>query len=241
MMGRVPEALLGCSLRLARRSVKVLATACILLSSAHAVANDAQRADEFSKARERLADPNSDRRLAAMEAILKSGDGTLIDNVLQFALVSDDPNVRALAFRAYIASVKQFTFLIQLPPNIQRELDAVSGDPNKFSNEFSRKYPGVYYYAMAGLRFTLRLKEYDLSRNQGTWTDFQEASSNRQYPFTILGSRISSTIGIYFGSSSLSNCAIDFSSTRELKLVGNLACPTSGASTTVVKFEAPMF
>src|ERR1700728_4808787 len=89
------------------------------------------RQEELAKVQELLSDPDPNARLANMEEIVKSGDATRLQVALRIVFHSDDPNMRALGLRAYIASLHELTFDIELPAQAQRQYDDAQADDDK--------------------------------------------------------------------------------------------------------------
>ncbi|WP_306120788.1 MULTISPECIES: HEAT repeat domain-containing protein [unclassified Roseitalea] len=61
-----------------------------------------ERSDELVRAERLLADPDPNRRIAAMEALLRSGDPVFVNKAKEVGLYSDDPRLRAAAIRAVL-------------------------------------------------------------------------------------------------------------------------------------------
>jgi hypothetical protein len=176
------------------------------------------RHDQLAKIPELLADPDPNARAANMEAILKTNDATMIQMALRLAFQSDDPNLRSLAMRAYIANLKELSFDIALPDQIAHQYEAVQDDPQK-SAEFLRTYPYVGAIAQLGFKVHLKFLRYNSSEPTG---DVQ-TTSGPPVPFTISGDRLSARIPLIVG------CYIDFRPSNNMTLLGTMNCEQNGA------------
>jgi hypothetical protein len=153
-----------------------------------------------------------------MESIIDSGDTTRIQSALRIVFHSDDPNMRSLGIRAYVASLKELTFDAQLPPQVQRQYDDAQGETEKLKDIFSR-YPYVQILAGSALRIHVVFSKYEITNGAGV-----AASGAQPGSFTISGDRVSVTTNISFASAGNFNCNFDFRPSAEMIFRGTLAC-----------------
>ncbi|RKT37918.1 HEAT repeat domain-containing protein [Thiocapsa rosea] len=73
------------------------------------------RADEISRAQDLLANPDRNKRIAAMEALLQSGDATLVQVAKESGLTSSDPYMRAAAVKAVLDAGGNFVAEFAIP------------------------------------------------------------------------------------------------------------------------------
>lgn len=89
------------------------------------------RAGELERVRLLLADPDPDRRVAAMELLLQSDDDIYRQRAREFGLFSDDPTLRRTAVHAIFDAGGAFRI----------EMDPVSEDSTN-TGEFLQRYRG---------------------------------------------------------------------------------------------------
>jgi hypothetical protein len=199
---------------------------------------EAKRA-ELAQIQEQLSDPDSLKRQAAIMTIVESHNATKVDFALKIALAADDPSVRAIALRAYMANLKELRFDVQSPPDIQRQLDAaLSGDPARIA-DLVKRYPYLEYVVAAGYEVHFRLKDYAMSSNTGqAWV----SASNADLTFAISGDRVSGTGGPF----RFAECGFEFQPQMIVKnsppvLKGTLQCAHNGYFYPRLTITAPMF
>src|ERR1017187_6992916 len=186
-----------------------------------AVVSAQARREELEKNQEVLSDPDPNARLADMEKIVNSGDTTRIESALKIVFHSDDQSMRALGLRAYIASLKELTFEIQLPAQIQRQYDDAQGDADK-TKELSTKFPYLEVLAKSGLLVRIVFSKYDMTKSTGV----ADSGSGRPGTFTISGDRLTGSMPTRF----LYNptCNFDFRPATDMSLKGTLTCEAIG-------------
>jgi hypothetical protein len=168
------------------------------------------RREELAKVQEMLSDPDPLMRLANMEAIVTSGDGLKTMLAIRTAFASDDADLRGLAVRAYLATHKELTFMVLLPPEIQNQFNAAT--PNTLK-ELVHKFPYVAHLNQIAFRFQLAVEDYTLGQDAGHF-------SPNHHIFTIAGDKVSSLISIY----GAGECYVEFWPGKKQNLDGNLAC-----------------
>lgn len=172
------------------------------------------RRDEIAKVQEMLADPDPLMRLANMEAIVKSGDSLKLQVALRTAFTGDDRELRALALRAYLASRKEITFEVVLPPDVQAAFNAAQSDRGA-SQTFNHKYPFHAYLTQAASRFQLGFPDYAFPQDRGTAN-----SEGRNGSFVITGDRLTTMLWLH----NWGSCYVDFMPTQRQAFEGTLAC-----------------
>jgi hypothetical protein len=181
----------------------------------------AERRDQLARVKELLSDPDPLMRLANMEAILNSGDALKFQVALSLAFRSDDPDLRGLAMRAYIASRKEIALDIQLPPELQRKFDEAQADPEKMKT-LTAGYPFLNYIAGCAFRVQYAFSKYDMSSNTGVITNPARKEGSSPAPFAISGDRLNATVDTQLGGA-WSKCSVDFRPTGNT-FRGTLAC-----------------
>jgi hypothetical protein len=81
------------------------------------------RVDELSRAEALLADPDPNRRIVAMEALLKSGDPAFVGKAKEVGLYSDDPRLRAAAVRGILDAGGTFRAEFTMPGDTSEVTD----------------------------------------------------------------------------------------------------------------------
>ena len=223
------------------RLASILAAAMLLSAWQSAMAQNhrkeasspAARRDELAKVQELLGDPDPLMRLSNMEAIVNSGDGLRIQIALRTALSGDDPALRGLATRAYIATTQQVDFDIKLPPAIQKQYDAAEGDQSKLAPIL--RNVEVREASAAGFHFRLVFKDYTISQSSGT-----VAAEGADAKFTVSGERFFTHIPTRFGGLG-TICDVEFRPSRDLLLDGTLWCASFGTASPKLIISAAMF
>lgn len=202
---------------------------CVMTLSPSWAAEPAQspqaRRDQLAKIQEMLGgEPDPLMRLANMEAIVASGDQTQIRLAVRMALASDDKDLRALAFRAYLASARELVFSITLPDAIQKKYDAVRNSPDDLRAFYeTRNYEFIRHLHNWNMLLDVNVEKYSIEKNSGV---LAEHSNQRNVgDFIVVGDTAKATI-FYSGFT----CAISVTPTRNLDLVGTLSCANFNAA-----------
>src|ERR1700728_108270 len=183
------------------------------------------RQEELAKVQEMLSDPDPNARLANMEDIVNSGDPTRLQLALRIVFHSDDQNMRALGVRAYIATLHEITFEIQLPAQIQHQYDEAQGDGDKM-DALVKQYPYLKPFASIGFRVHLVFSNYVMAKSTGVLT---EPRRNAPGTFTVSGDRVNGSFDAALSSLGYSACNIEFRPTVDMLLRGTLTCePAAG-------------
>jgi hypothetical protein len=161
-----------------------------------------------------LADPDPLMRLTNMESIVKSEDSLKLQAALRTAFAGDDKELRGLALRAYLATRKEITFEVMLPPEVQAAYDTSRSDPSA-ERAFKQKYPFHTYLTGSANRFQLGFPDYAFAQDRGT-----AYSERRNGSFTITGERLTTMLPLH----NWGQCYVDFAPTRRQAFEGTLAC-----------------
>lgn len=148
-------------------AVLILATVCVTSVEAQSTldkieAEIGSRAEELRRAETLLADPDPNRRLAAMEALLKSGDQALADKAKEIGLFSDDPRLRAAAVRAILDAGGTFRAEFEIPTE-DSDLTAIYDWLKRFGGSWSSDGSTGYFGFVVG--------EYDEEEKCWKWLD----------------------------------------------------------------------
>ena len=147
------------------------------------------RRDELARVAEALADPDPLQRVANMEAIVRRGDAVQTQFAIKTAFASDDRDLRGLAMRALLATLRQVDFEVALPGDIQRDYDQVRDDPVR-ARQFVRDHRYMAAFARIGGLLPLTLTCYVFPEATGNI----EAVRRGADTFTISGDRLSTRL-----------------------------------------------
>jgi hypothetical protein len=197
-------------MRLIFMSLLVFAVTLAVTAPSFAQSSPQARREELAKVQEMLSDPDPLMRLANMEAIVTSGDGLKTMLAIRTAFASDDADLRGLALRAYLATHKDLTFTVSLPPAVEKQFDTAT--PNTL-HELIKQFPYVARLNNIAFRFQLAVKDYTLGQDAGHFDP-----NNRI--FTIAGDKVSSAALI----PGVGDCYVNFWPGKKQNLDGMLAC-----------------
>jgi hypothetical protein len=191
------------------------------------------RADELRATPELVCtEPDEFKRIENMEAIARSGDVVKSQIAIRCAMASDDPILRGVAFRAYIATVGEMR--LNMIPG-QKEMAAWEQREEEREREIIRRFPILSYVASAGFNLTLRILDFDFASGKG-----KLSVSNNERPvaaFTIGSDKLVFTT--IFPTHGTSECSYEIRPNQEYKLTGGIRCKASGW--TPVSLEGEMF
>ncbi|MCJ2164676.1 MULTISPECIES: hypothetical protein [unclassified Pseudodesulfovibrio] len=199
----------------------LLILAAVVLSPLEVKAGTAQeRAGELVQWRENCNDPDPDLRLAYIENAISSGDVSIQRICIRCAVESDNADIKNLGLRAAIASLKQITFTVELPVEMQAKLqragdnkDEIQSVIDKNRNEFSG-----YNTIKNGLSFIIT--EATVPSSQSIWFSLAKQSSKNddfKGTATITGDRIN-----WVGRSSIDRNSYESSISLKLEAGGVL-------------------
>lgn len=192
------------------------------------------RRDQLAKIPELLADPDPNARVANMEGILNTNDATMIQTALRLAFRSDDANLRSLALRAYIANMKELTFDVLVPAQVERQYEAVQDDPSK-RDAFFKSYNYIRYLESAGFKAKLVFIRYNSTDSTGAVRDStRDMDSN---VFTISGDRLTTKVRTRFSLA----CYFDIRPSNDMTLHGTMACEDNNGPFPRLGISAPIF
>jgi len=151
---------------IARKIVLVVAAA-LLASTAAQAQTASDRAGELKVWREQCSDPDTDLRIAYIEAALDTKDTSIIRICARQSLESDDSDTRNLGLRAALASMEQIHFQVEMPALLASALDEAGDDEDKLK-EIDRWYIKRDWQGMqTGLVF--EIDKADLTKGTAVW------------------------------------------------------------------------
>ena len=173
------------------RSLFAAAAVAVLFCSPGAAQTAVDRAGELKAWREQCSDPDSDLRLAYIEAALETNDTAVMRICIRQSLESDNSDIRNLGLRAALASIDQIAFSVQ-PPAMLVDALAEAGDNEDRLDDISRWYIARDWQQLQnGLVFAV--SKADFVGGTGTWSPLvrlSKASDRYVGKFTILGDKV---------------------------------------------------
>lgn len=149
----------------ARKSLLIAATL-LAATGAHAQ-TAADRAGELKVWRQQCSDPDTDLRIAYIEAALETKDTSIIRICARQSLESDDSDTRNLGLRAALASMEQIRFEVQMPELLASALEEAGDDEDKLS-EIGRWYIRKDWQGLqTGLVF--EIDKADMTKGTAVW------------------------------------------------------------------------
>lgn len=142
--------------------------AAALLATTGAEAQTASdRAGELKVWREQCSDPDTDLRIAYIEAALETKDTSIIRICARQSLESDDSDTRNLGLRAALAAMEQIRFEVKMPEMLASALDEAGDNEDKLK-EINRWYIKKDWQGLqTGLTF--EIDKADMSKGTALW------------------------------------------------------------------------
>lgn len=100
-----------------------------------------ERAAKIKEWRANCDDPDSDLRIAYLEAAIAGKDQTIIRTCIKQTITSDNADVRNLALRAALASSERLTIEFSMPEAYEKDKEA-AGDDSKRMRQLKKDYNG---------------------------------------------------------------------------------------------------
>jgi hypothetical protein len=184
----------------------------------------AERRTELAAVQEQVNDPDPLMRLAYLEEIVAGGDPMKVEIAIRTAMALDDPQMRALAMRAYVSVVGQVTFDWLYPEAIQKEIDRTNGDEKRIADIRRQNREIMQYYDAYARKVTFLFQDFDLSSSKfQVFSLAGSAEPNKSLggEGRVVGDRLQFRIPVYNGSIP---CSVEISPTASLDLAGQMNC-----------------
>lgn len=182
-----------------------------------------------------IKDPDPLMRLASLDTVIKGGDPLKIELAVRTAMGVDDPQLKSLAMQVYMSRIEELAFSVEMPGEIQAELEAAKGDDEKLK-AFNEKHGAaprgfLWHFNQFSGRFTVRVQAFDPQK-----TDFQVfALLNLEKPDekysgkgSLTGAKLTMRSFTYFRVTGRTPapkpCTLVVRPTPELKLEGEMSC-----------------
>jgi hypothetical protein len=184
----------------------------------------AERRTELAAIQEQINDPDPLMRLAYLEEIVAGGDPLKVELAIRTAMSLDDPQMRALAMRAYVTAVGQITFDWLYPEQIQKEIDRANGDEKRLAETRRKNREIIYYYDTYSRKVTFLFQDFGLSNSKFqvfSLAGSAEPNTNLGGEGRVVGDRLQFRIPVYHTSIP---CSVELAPTASLDLVGQMNC-----------------
>lgn len=180
----------------------LLAVATMLATTGANAQTATDRAGELKVWREQCSDPDTDLRIAYIEAALETKDTSIVRICVRQSLESDDSDTRNLGLRAAMASMDHIRFEVEVPAVLAEALED-AGDNEKKLNEISKWFIARDWQVLkTGLAFDI--DKADLSRGTSEWFPLANQNArNERYSgkLSITGDRVSWVGAAYLANS----------------------------------------
>jgi hypothetical protein len=174
----------------------------------------------------KMTHPDPGMRIGYLQAFVTEGNARKIERAIQIALASQDEGLRALGFRAYLASTGSLTLDIALTPQEKQQIeDRRTGRGGSLPTHLD-------ILSRAGHSINLQFERSPITSTRGF------VSLNRvRMEYAMRGDRLTFSGYAPIGSS-YAQCNWDLRPTRDLKIAASLACQNWAR---VIQLEAAMF
>jgi len=147
--------------------ISLLVAAALLATTGALAQTAADRAGELKVWREQCSDPDTDLRIAYIEAALKTKDTSIIRICARQSLESDDSDTRNLGLRAALASMEQIRFEVEMPELLASALDEAGDDEGKLKEIGSWYIRRDWQGLQTGLAF--EIDKADMTKGTALW------------------------------------------------------------------------
>lgn len=176
-----------------------LVAALLAGGAGQAIAQDAtERAGALKAWREQCSDPDTDLRMAYLEAAIATDDVAVIRICVRQSLESDDADIRNLGLRAALASIDQLTFEVTMPPELAAAYKKAGSDEDQL-----RKMGDWYVvrdWASLSTGLTVAVDGAEVATGKSIWSPLvnRSAKSDRNSgKATVIGDKVNWTGSAY--------------------------------------------
>jgi hypothetical protein len=155
---------------------------------------------------------------------------------LRIALASDDPSLRNLGMRTWVASVKRLTFDIVLPADVQKIVDQSETDPKPADSPLLNA-EWLKTWMRRGFQQTFEFSDVDLLKNTGQIAPIPHHRSDKPEDFTLSGAQLTFSVEI----DDNLRCGFRVAPASDLMLRGSASCLINQAVSPRLVVTAPMF
>jgi len=160
----------------------------------------------------KMTHPDPELRVGYLETIVAEGNARKIERAIRIAVAGPDDGLRALGFRAYVASTGSVPFDILVTPQ-ERQMTA---DSQSRTTAIPRYLHAVW---RAGYSLSVQFEPAPLNTVRG----FVKADANIKLEYSMRGSRLTFS-GLTIVGGDRANCNWDMRPTKELKILATMAC-----------------
>ena len=159
----------------------------------------------------KMTHPDPDMRLAFLETIVAEGNARKIERAIKLAVAGPDDGLRALGFRAYIASTGSIPFDILVTAQEKQAID---------DNRVRRTPLARHLQAISAVGYTHNLQFEPAPIN--TVRGFVKADYNTKLEYSMRGSRLTFSGLTIVGERA--TCNWEIRPTKDLKVLATMAC-----------------
>jgi hypothetical protein len=163
----------------------------------------------------KMTNPDPEMRIGYFETIVAEGNARKTERAIRIAVTGQDEGLRALGFRAYVASTGSIPFDIQITPQEKQALEAYN---NRQSNVTMPEY--LIAIGRANGRINVVFEPAPMNSVRG----FLQAGGGRRVEYSMRGERLTFTGETQLPGTS-PNCTWEMRATKDLKVLGTMTCP----------------
>jgi hypothetical protein len=160
----------------------------------------------------KMTHPDADMRMGYLQAFVAEGNARKIERAIRIALASQDEGLRALGFRAYLASTGSVPFDILLTQPEKQQIE----DTRSRSGSLPRY---LSYVSRAGYSINVQFEPAAINTVRG----FVKAEHNVKLEYAMRGARLTFS-GLTIVGGERARCNWDMRPTKELKILATMAC-----------------
>jgi hypothetical protein len=198
----------------------VAAIATLHLGVPAADAQEDKRREELAKVIDKINDPDPLMRIAALEEILARGNATEVQLAIKAAMNSNDPDLKSVALRGYLASQRDLYLDARLPKEVEAALEQADA---KDREAIVTRRAVAEWRQGTGDRVHVRLEKMDLKTGRFVaygMNRLDKTDERTRGDGHIVGTRVRMSVGIW----GVRRCVIELVPTQTLTLDGSATC-----------------
>jgi hypothetical protein len=196
-----------------------------------------QRAAQLKAVVASVTSPDRDLNIANFEQLMESGDVRRIEIAVRTLVASDDPVLRGLAMRGYIAVTRELVLQVALSAPEMKALQDARVLPNGVNN-IKPPYRHLSELDRVGFKFTFDFEPTSIKEPRGKVVSLaNKRDPNAASAYAVRGERITFSASPAYG---WARCDFDLAPRKDATIVGTMTCGHSGLSAPVTLI-APMF
>ena len=193
-----------------------------------------ERAQQLKAVVPSVTSPDRDLNIANFEQLMESGDARRIEIAIRTLVSSDDPVLRGMAMRGYIAVTRDLVLEAVLNQAEMKVLTEARAQPDGVRNLHS-PYAHLSQMATVGFKFPLVFEITSIKEPRGK---VMEPYYKQPVNYTVRGDRI--TFAIAAMSNVSVKCEFELAPKKDATIGGTMTCPHEYFTKPVI-VAAPMF